>query len=291
MTTLITVLLVASLGLLLATAAAGLAAALAGARVPQTAIPDGGGSATRTRLEAAVPLALGWGLAASAVMLGTALLLRAIAIGHAPWSNLHEFSIAFATALLVTHLLLARSYAIDGLAPLTALLAAGLVAFALGNDDAVQPLVPALQQPLLLTVHVGTAAIAYAVAGVAFLAAVAELAQRAASDGIGLLPPASVARAAMHRAVLIAFPVLTIAIVLGSVWANLAWRSYWSNDPKELAAAATWLVFGAYLHVAGRRDRLGSLAPWLVVLGFVGVLFTYIGAGLFIVGEHSYGAG
>ena len=88
---------------------------------------------------------------------------------------------------------------------------------------------------------------------------------------------------------LIAFPILTIAIALGSVWANLAWRSYWSNDPKELAAAATWLVFGAYLHVAGRRDRWERLAPWLIVLGFVGVLFTYIGAGLFIVGEHSYG--
>ena len=89
---------------------------------------------------------------------------------------------------------------------------------------------------------------------------------------------------------LIAFPILTIAIALGSLWANLAWRSYWSNDPKELAAAATWLVFGAYLHVAGRRDRWEALAPWLIVLGFVGVLFTYIGAGIFIVGEHSYGA-
>ncbi len=81
-----------------------------------------------------------------------------------------------------------------------------------------------------------------------------------------------------------------VAIVLGSIWANLAWRSYWSNDPKELAAAATWLVFGAYLHVAGRRDRWAALAPWLIVLGFAGVLFTYIGASLFIVGEHSYAA-
>src|SRR3970040_790645 len=101
-------------------------------------------------------------------------------------------------------------------------------------------------------------------------------------------PPPSSASAVSHRAVLIAFPILTIAIALGSVWANLAWRSYWSNDPKELAGAATWLVFGAYLHVAGRRDRWERLAPWLIVLGFVGVLFTYIGAGLFIVGEHSY---
>src|SRR5690606_1350922 len=101
-------------------------------------------------------------------------------------------------------------------------------------------------------------------------------------------PTASAARALGHRAVLVACPLLTIAIVLGSVWANLAWRSYWSNDPKELAAAATWLVFGAYLHVAGRQDRWQRLAPWLVVLGFAGVLFPYIGAGLFLVGEHGY---
>jgi len=56
-------------------------------------------------------------------------------------------------------------------------------------------------------------------------------------------------------------------------------------------ARATWLVFGAYLHVAGRRDRWATIGPWLIVLGFAGVLFTYVGAGLFIVGEHSYGAG
>lgn len=287
MTTLISILLVTALGLLLASAAAGAAVMLAGARVPRTAVAEGVPSSPRP----SVPVALSWGLAGAAGLLVLALIVRAVEVGHAPWSNLHEFSIAFAAVLLVAHLLLARSEPIDGLAPLTALLAAGLVAFALGRDDAVQPLVPALQQPLLLTIHVGAAVLAYAVAGLAFLAAIAELAQRATADGIRLLPTATVARTVTHRAVLIAFPILTIAIVLGSVWANLAWRAYWSNDPKELAAAATWLVFGAYLHVAGRRDRLGALAPWLVVLGFVGVLFTYIGAGLFIVGEHSYGTG
>ena len=138
-------------------------------------------------------------------------------------------------------------------------LAAGLVAFGLGLDDRIDPLVPALQQPLLLTVHVGTAVLAYAVAAVAFVAAAAEIGQARADDRIPFLPSASAARAIGHRAVLVAFPILTVAIVLGSVWANLARRSYWSNDPKELAAAATWLVFGAYLHVAGRRDRWGGL--------------------------------
>ena len=55
-----------------------------------------------------------------------------------------------------------------------------------------------------------------------------------------------------------------------------------------LATVALGLA-AALLGLAGRRDRWARLAPWLIVLGFAGVLFTYIGAGLFIVGEHSYG--
>jgi ABC-type transport system involved in cytochrome c biogenesis permease subunit len=289
MTDLIPILLVAALASLVAASAAGVGAALA-SMTPAQAATVGGvevsvGPPRRALLSRVAIGALGAGLG----LLLVALVLRTAATGHAPWSNLHEFSLAFAAALLGTFLALARSYPIAGLAPLAGLLAAGLVAFGLRLDDSVDPLVPALQNPFLLTIHVGSAVLAYAVAGVAFLAASAEIAQRGAGDRIPGLPPESTARAVGHRAVLIAFPILTVAIALGSVWANLAWRSYWSNDPKELAAAATWLVFGAYLHVAARRDRWERLAPWLIVLGFAGVLFTYIGAGLFFIGEHSYG--
>lgn len=291
MMTLISILLIAGLTALLAAAAAGLGAVLVGLgrdRVMST--PVVGWVAARGTGSELLGRGASVGLVIAFVVLAGALVARTIVAGHAPWSNLHEFSLSFAAALVATHLALARSHPIDGLAPLTALLAAGLVAFALGLDDRVDPLVPALQQPLLLTIHVGSAVLAYAVSGVAFLAAAAEIAQERSSDRVPFLPLASVARAVGHRAVLIAFPVLTVAIVLGSVWAHLAWRSYWSNDPKELAAAATWLVFGAYLHVAGRRDRWEHLAPWLIVLGFAGVLFTYLGAGLVFVGEHSYAA-
>ena len=287
MTTLIPILIIGALASLVAAAAAGIAAAVV-APAPSAAIEGGSVEVGPSRREVLQRAAL-VGLLGGLVLLVVALLARAILVGHAPWSNLHEFSLAFAAALLATYLLLARGYPIDALAPLVAILGAVLVVFALQFDDRVDPLVPALQQPILLTIHVGTAALAYAVAGVAFLAAVAEVAQARAGDGIGGLPSAAVCRAVGHRSVLIAFPILTVAIALGSVWANLAWRSYWSNDPKELAAAATWLVFGAYLHVASRRDRWQHLAPWLIVLGFAGVLFTYIGAGLFFVGEHSYG--
>ena len=286
--TAISLLLVVALAVLLATAVAGLAIAVA---VPRSAVVPSSGPPLPT--QPAVRSPSRWvvgGVALGFALLLAATVLRTILVGHAPWSNLHEFSMAFAAALLGSYLVVLRSAPIAGLAPLVALLGAGLVGVAIGLDDGVDPLVPALQQPLLLTIHVGAAVLAYALAGVAFAAAAAEIGQRAAGDRIGLLPSASVARAVGHRAVLLAFPVLTIAIALGAVWANLAWRAPWSNDPKELAAAATWLVFGAYLHVAGRRDRWAAIAPWLIVLGFVGVLFTYIGAGLFIVGEHSYGS-
>ena len=290
MTFLISVLLVASLTLLLATSAIGLGLVLLGAaRTPAAA--TGAGPVVVGRPGHRLGGRLVASLAGAFVLLAAAVVLRAVLVGHAPWSNLHEFSIAFAAATLGTYLLLARAHPVAGLAPVIGLIAAGLVAFALALENRADPLVPALHQPFLLTVHVGSAALAYAVAAVAFAAAAAEIAQRASGDAIELLPSAAVARTVGHRAVLIGFPILTIAIALGSVWANLAWRAYWSNDPKELAAAATWLVFGAYLHVAGRRDRWERLAPWLIVAGFLGVLFTYIGAGLFIVGEHSYGGG
>jgi ABC-type transport system involved in cytochrome c biogenesis permease subunit len=293
MTAVLSILSVLALATLVACAAAGLGAILVTlGRGSTVASVTAGGPPTAP--VHAPPVALrsivGWGLLAGLVLLVAVLTGRTLLAGHAPWSSLHGFTLAFATALIGVYLLLARRHAIDGLAPFTAVLAAGLVAFALSRDARIESLVPALQQPILLTIHVGAAVLAYAISGIAFIAAAAEIGQARSGDRIPLLPPATVTRAVGHRAVLLAFPILTIAIALGSVWANLAWRSYWSNDPKELAAAATWLVFGAYLHVAGRRDRLERLAPWLIVVGFAGVLFTYIGAGLFFIGEHSYAA-
>lgn len=284
-----TILLAAALAALVGSlAAAGLLAvtgSLRGARL--AAAPAGTASAELAPAWRAT--AHGGVLLALAIMAG-ALVLRTVATGHAPWSNLHEFSAAFAAAVLATYAFLERRAPIRGLAPIIAGIAAVLIVVALALDDRIDPLVPALQQPLLLTIHVGAAASAYAISAVAFAAAVGELIQRRSGDGVRGLPSGDTCRALGHRSVLLAFPILTGAIALGSVWANLAWRSYWSNDPKELAAAATWLVFAAYLHVAGRRDRFAAAAPWLIVLGFAGVLFTYLGAGLVFVGEHSYAA-
>jgi ABC-type transport system involved in cytochrome c biogenesis permease subunit len=280
-------LLVAALITLVGTSAIGISAAIAGAvRVTLSVSTDGGPDAPTARISGSTTALAGAVLAA--ILLFGSLAARTAATGHAPWSNLHEFSAAFAFGLLAVFIGLAMRRPIAGLTPVAALVAAALLGVSLLQPDEVRPLVPALQAPLLLTIHVGTAMLAYAIGAVAFAAALGEILQRATGDRLSALPSTAVCRAAAHRAAILAFPILTAAIVLGSVWANLAWRSYWNNDPKELAAAATWLVYGGYLHVAGRRDRWAAAAPWLLVLGFAAILFTWLGAGLLFVGQHSY---
>ncbi len=278
----------AILALTMLTAAAAVALAALARRLALTPAfegPAGGAQLTPEDLLSRIPNVL---VAGAFLLLAGSLTSLAVVTGRAPWASLSETAIAFATAVLGAYLFIARVGAIRGLAGPAALLAGVLVAYGLAIPNELHPLQPALQQPVLLTVHVGAAIASYGVGGMAFLAALVELAQRGSGDAIPGLPPAAVARRAAHLAVLVAFPLLTAAIALGSVWANLAWRSYWNNDPKELAAAATWLVYAAELHLAGRRDRWGAAAPWLLVLGFAGVLFTWLGAGLLFVGQHSY---
>ena len=86
-----------------------------------------------------------------------------------------------------------------------------------------------------------------------------------------------------------AFPLLTIGIALGAVWANEAWGTYWNWDPKEAMALATLLIFGGYWHLR-LQERASKVAlQWIVILGLAVLLITYFGINLMGVGLHSYG--
>lgn len=228
-----------------------------------------------------------WVAAVPLAVLLVAMTVRGIETGRAPLANLHEVAVALAAAVLALHLAFTRR--VPALGVTATAIAAGVTLLAMRLPVPPEPLVPALQAPLLLPIHVGSAVVAYAAATVASTAAAGELLVTALGpERSRFLPSAARLRAITHRAVLVALPLLTAAIALGSLWANLAWRSYWSNDPKELSAAATWLILGAYLHAVGRRDRWGRAAPWLAVIGFGAVLFTLVGASLVFGGQHSY---
>ncbi|MEH1890403.1 MAG: c-type cytochrome biogenesis protein CcsB [Nostoc sp.] len=92
-----------------------------------------------------------------------------------------------------------------------------------------------------------------------------------------------------YRIIGLGFPLLTIGIIAGGVWANEAWGSYWSWDPKETWALITWLVFAAYLHARITRGWQGRSPAILASTGFVVVWVCYLGVNLLGKGLHSYG--
>jgi cytochrome c-type biogenesis protein CcsB len=101
------------------------------------------------------------------------------------------------------------------------------------------------------------------------------------------LPHPAILDEISYRAVVIGFPFLTLVIVLGALWAEVAWGRYWGWDPKETASLVTWLIYGAYLHARVVRAWHGRRAAWLLVLGFAATLFTYFG-NYFFGGLHAY---
>jgi cytochrome c-type biogenesis protein CcsB len=226
---------------------------------------------------------LGW---LSVIFLAAWMAFRAAATGHGPFSNMHEFSVAFAFGILGFYYWIERRYHQKLLALVALPAALLLMLYAASLPATIQPLVPALQNNLLLTVHVAVAIVAYGSFTIGFGAALLFLVQP--DGGRWGLPKPEILDEIGHKAVVVGFPFLTLVIVLGAIWADVAWGRYWSWDPKETASFLTWLVYGAYLHARVSRGWRGQRAAVLLILGFAATLFTYFG-NYFFGGLHSYG--
>lgn len=262
-------------------AAAGVTGSFVTAHAPlESARPSLAASSTGLTRTAAAATA-----AAFALLLAS-LLLRAVAVGRGPYGNLYEFSLAFGTAILGGYLLLAGRYAIRqiGFIPVGVALAVLLYGSSLPSEIA--PLVPALQNAPLLTIHVGLAVLSYGIFATAFAAGVGYLVQ-GTDDRFAWLPSHRTLDEVAYRAVIIAFPVFATMIVIGSWWASIAWSAYWSWDPKETSALVTWLTYAVYLHARNQRRWAGRPAALLLVVGFAMVLVTYSGS-LWFTGLHAY---
>jgi cytochrome c-type biogenesis protein CcsB len=92
-----------------------------------------------------------------------------------------------------------------------------------------------------------------------------------------------------YRTISFGFPLLTIGIIAGAVWANEAWGSYWSWDPKETWALITWLVFASYLHARISRSWQGKKPAMIASVGFIVVWICYLGVNFLGKGLHTYG--
>ena len=221
------------------------------------------------------------------VLYAIGLIVRAILVGRGPWGNLYEFSIAFSFGIMLGYLYLGRRYPLRSIAFVPIGVAFFLAGYAFTLPQAISPLVPALDNPPLITIHVGLAMISYGILAVSFGAAVGYLVQ-GRENRVAWLPPAKVLDEIAYRAVIIGFPIFATMLILGSWWASIAWGRYWGWDPKETSALVTWLIYAVYLHARSQRGWSGRPAALILIIGFGAVLMTYLGGNLLFSGLHSY---
>lgn len=230
-----------------------------------------------------------WLARAALLALTFALVIRTIETGRGPFVTQHEFAVSMAWGFLVMYLFFEWRYRARTLALVALPMTVVIELYALSWDSTADPLVPALQNSFLLTLHIVVAIFAYGAFLVSFAAAVLYLVDSYFPGKVShLLPKPDVLDRLGYRATVIGYPLMTMVIVLGAVWAEIAWGRYWSWDPKETASLVTWLIYGGYLHARVARGWVGRGAAWLLVIAFVSVIFTFFGNAIFG-GLHSYG--
>ena len=95
----------------------------------------------------------------------------------------------------------------------------------------------------------------------------------------------------MYTTIIIGYPIFTAgALIFGAIWAEAAWGSYWSWDPKETWALVTWLVYTGFLHTRLVMKLKGRISAIFSIVGFVFTIFTFAGVNYLLVGLHSYGS-
>jgi len=214
--------------------------------------------------------------------------------GYVPLSNMYESLIFFSWTIVLIYLILEFKYRqkiIGVFITPFAFLAIALTSIVPGINAKITPLMPALQSNWL-TIHVTTCFFGYAAFAVSFGVSILYLIRdRKSSQNEGSskwLPSTAVLDEINYKSIVIGFPMLTLGIVTGAAWANYAWGSYWSWDPKETWSLITWFVYAAFLHARFTKDWRGRKAAILSIVGFAAVLFTYFGVNYIISGLHSY---
>nr|WCH58094.1 heme attachment to plastid cytochrome c [Cystoclonium purpureum f. stellatum] len=252
--------------------------------------------------------------------LSTALLIRWINNGYFPLSNLYESLIFLTWGLTFVHLILEKqnnSKLIGAINIPISLFIIAFTSFALPVEmKEASPLVPALRSNWLM-MHVSIMMISYSILILGSLLSILfliiyktnsyKLNNQTENLNINIIKKSKIQNNnnsyllfnrldilqsidnLSYRIIGLGFPLLTIGIIAGAVWANEAWGSYWSWDPKETWALITWLIFAAYLHSRLSKSWQGEKPAILASIGFIVVWICYLGVNFLGKGLHSYG--
>ena len=212
-----------------------------------------------------------------------ALIMRTIESGHAPFSNMYESLSFLAWSTVLAYILIHLRFKIPRVGPYIMLITVGIMALASSPlmPKEASPLIPALQS-YWLWLHVSVTLIGEAFFAVAFITSLMYL-KAGDEERRNRLDTIS------YHCVAVGFPLFTLGgLVFGMVWAQKAWGSYWSWDPKEVWSFITWVVFALYLHTRIVMGWKGKRSAAIAILGFLAALFTYFGVNYLLSGLHSY---
>lgn len=248
------------------------------------------------KLGIAATLATVTGLIVNTALLG----VRWKISGHVPFVNGFEFLVSFAWGIAAIYLIAEWKYKLKVIGafvmPVAWLLLAYIAVIMPEQQRNAENLMPALQSNWL-NIHVATAMVAYGAFALSFGTSIMYLIKqnmeinKSRSDFSKRMPALDILDDISYKFIAVGFPLLTIVIISGAIWAEFAWGRYWSWDPKETWSLITWLVYAAYLHARFTYGYKGKRAAWMSIVGFIFVLFTFFGVNYVLSGIHSYGKG
>jgi cytochrome c-type biogenesis protein CcsB len=222
-----------------------------------------------------------------------ALVLRYFIAGYTPITNLHESLSFFALCTAGFFIFLRRIYRVGSLGSIFAPVVTLMLIGALAASADIRPLPPVLRS-YWLPVHTTFAFIGNAVFFSGFLVSIVYLCiergikRKRMRDISARFPSLETLDRINYKCMSYGFPFLTIGIVTGAIWADLAWGSYWNWDPKETWSLITWIMYAVLIHNRLAIGWRGRKTAYMMIAGFVSVIVTFIGVNLFIGGLHAY---
>lgn len=223
--------------------------------------------------------------------------LRGLSASRFPWGNLYEYIAMFTlVAMAVAAVALRRDemrvFWPWLLVPIMALMFYG--GTELYAESA--PVVPALQS-IWFPIHVSTVIVGasiFLLSGVASLLYVLRMWQKPGTETgvvgavVRPLPSAKALDTMAYRTAIWAFPLFSLGVVFGAIWAESAWGRFWGWDPKETVSFVTWLVYAAYLHARATSGWRSRGAAWINIVGFATMVFNLFFINMVVSGLHSY---
>ena len=213
------------------------------------------------------------------------IVVRGVVARRLPLSNQFEFANAFAWGVALMGIFVRKRLKADWITVAAMPAALLVMTYAALQPMEIHDLMPALRSAWF-GVHIGSAVLSYSsfvIAGVCGLRYLMTAKQNADGRLLDQMDYLS------YRMVTFGFLFLTVVILSGAIWAEQAWSSFWSWDPKEVWALITWIIYAVYLHLRLRRGRRGTSMAWFLVIAVPVVFFTFAGVNTLMHGLHTYG--